>query len=80
MNMPYMMCIMQLAVMLHSPSSLHSPASGRYMDLSTNMPGLQFYSGNNLNGPWWARVPPCPVYGRMALETQVGSSIWLLWH
>ena len=53
-------------------ATLHSPASGRYMDLSTNMPGLQFYSGNNLNGSVVGKgAYPYPVYGGLALETQV---------
>ncbi len=52
--------------------TLHSPVSGRYMDLSTNMPGLQFYSGNNLNGSVVGKgAYAYPVYGGMALETQV---------
>ncbi len=60
------MCSVKLAV------TLHSPASGRYMDLSTNMPGLQFYSGNNLNGSVVGKgAYAYPVYGGMALETQV---------
>ena len=72
-HMRHVMCRAQLAV------TLHSPASGRYMDLYTNMPGLQFYSGNNLNGSTVGKgAYPYPVYGGMALETQVGSSIWLL--
>ena len=42
------------------------------MDLYTNMPGLQFYSGNNLNGSTIGKgAYPYPVYGGMALETQV---------
>ena len=54
------MCSAQLAV------TLHSPASGRYMDLYTNMPGLQFYSGNNLNGSTVGKgAYPYPVYGGM---------------
>lgn len=62
-----MMCSVQLAV------TLHSPASGRYMDLYTNMPGLQFYSGNNLNGSTVGKgAYPYPIYGGLALETQVG--------
>ena len=56
-------------------ATLHSPASGRYMDLSTNMPGLQFYSGNNLNGSVTGKgAYPYPVYGGLALETQVSPS------
>ena len=69
------MCSAQLAV------TLHSPTSGRYMDLYTNMPGLQLYSGNNLNGSTVGKgAHPYPVYGGMALETQVSSSIWQPWH
>lgn len=42
------------------------------MDLYTNMPGLQFYSGNNLNGSTIGKgAYPYPIYGGMALETQV---------
>ena len=68
------MCSVQLAV------TLHSPASGRYMDLYTNMPGLQLYSGNNLNGSTVGKgAYPYPIYGGMAIETQVGNSISLLW-
>ena len=70
-----MMRSVQLAV------TLHSPASGRYMDLYTNMPGLQFYSGNNLNGSTVGKgAYPYPVYAVLALETQVDGSTWLLWH
>lgn len=29
---------------------LHSPASGRALDLSTNAPGLNLYTGNYLDG------------------------------
>ena len=62
----WLLCSVKLAV------TLHSPVSGRYMDLSTNMPGLQFYSGNNLNGSVVGKgAYAYPVYGGMALETQV---------
>lgn len=52
--------------------TLHSPASGRYMDLYTNMPGLQFYSGNNLNGSTIGKGGfAYQQYGGLALESQV---------
>ena len=52
--------------------TLHSPASGRYMDLFTNMPGLQFYSGNNLNGSTIGKGGVAyQQYGGLALESQV---------
>jgi aldose 1-epimerase len=42
------------------------------MDLSTNAPGLQFYSGNNLNGSVAGKGAYLyPQYGGMALESQV---------
>ncbi|MEJ2004859.1 MAG: galactose-1-epimerase, partial [Cyclobacteriaceae bacterium] len=31
-------------------ASLHDPASGRFMEIYTNEPGIQFYSGNFLDG------------------------------
>lgn len=53
-------------------ATLHSPASGRTMDLYTNMPGLQIYTGNNLNGSTVGKGSyPYPVYGGLAMETQV---------
>ena len=52
-----------------------SPLSGRAMDLSTNSPGLQFYSGNNLNGSLAGKGAYLyPQHGGLALETQVSST------
>ena len=49
-----------------------SPLSGRAMDLSTNAPGLQFYSGDDLNGSVAGKGAYLyPQYGGMALEAQV---------
>jgi aldose 1-epimerase len=31
-------------------AAVHEPTSGRYMEVLTNQPGLQFYTGNFLNG------------------------------
>ena len=33
--------------------------SGRVLELHTNQPGCQFYSGNFLDGRTWARAAPC---------------------
>ncbi|MGZ5192075.1 MAG: aldose epimerase family protein, partial [Flavisolibacter sp.] len=35
---------------LQEAASLYNPASGRFMQVLTDQPGLQFYSGNFLNG------------------------------
>jgi hypothetical protein len=41
------------------------------MDLSTNAPGLQFYSGNNLNASLAGKGGYLyPQYGGLALEAQ----------
>ena len=31
-------------------ADVYDPSSGRYMEVFTNQPGIQFYSGNFLNG------------------------------
>ena len=42
------------------------------MDLYTNMPSLQFYSGNNLNGSTVGKGGVAyQQYGGLALESQV---------
>ncbi len=35
---------------LRGAVSLHDPVSGRFMEISTDQPGIQFYSGNFLDG------------------------------
>ena len=35
---------------LHKVASLYEPTTGRFMEISTTEPGLQFYSGNFLDG------------------------------
>lgn len=48
------------------------PKSGRAMDLFTNAPGLQFYSGNYLDGSLEGKGGVrYPKHGGFALETQV---------
>ena len=45
------------------------------MDLHTNMPGLQFYSGNQLDGNVLGKGGYAyPQYGGFAIETQVCPS------
>ncbi|KAK9811514.1 hypothetical protein WJX72_005126 [[Myrmecia] bisecta] len=53
-------------------ASIWSPKSGRTLDVLTNSPGLQFYSGNFLNGSIVGKDGyPYPQHGGFALETQV---------
>ncbi len=42
---------------------LECPSTGRWMRLSTDQPGVQVYTGNNLH-------PPFAVHGAVSLETQ----------
>lgn len=50
--------------------SLYDPASGRYMEFSTTQPGVQFYSGNFLDGSLKGRGGAYEKHGALALETQ----------
>jgi aldose 1-epimerase len=50
--------------------SLHDPASGRVMEILTTEPGIQFYSGNFLDGSLSARGGAYPKHGALCLETQ----------
>jgi aldose 1-epimerase len=51
--------------------SLHHPASGRYMELFTTEPGVQFYSGNFLDGSLTGKNGIKYVkHGGLALEAQ----------
>jgi aldose 1-epimerase len=50
---------------------LFDPTSGRYMEIFTDQPGLQFYSGNFLDGSLTGKKGMKYVlHGGMALETQ----------
>ena len=52
---------------------LYDPSSGRVMEIATTEPGLQFYSGNNLNGKGGfigKGGKPYIVYGCVCLEPQ----------
>lgn len=53
-------------------ASVHSPASGRTLEVYTTSPGLQFYSGNQLDGSLTGKAGVVyQQYGGFALETQV---------
>lgn len=49
---------------------LTEPSSGRVVEVSTTMPGVQFYSGNFLDGSDVSRKGPIEHRGGLCLETQ----------
>jgi aldose 1-epimerase len=51
-------------------ASLTDPASGRRMDLYTDSPGLQFYSGNYLDGSLGGKGRAFPRHAGLCLEPQ----------
>ncbi len=51
-------------------ASLEDPASGRRMDIYTDCPGLQFYSGNYLDGTLGGKGRDFTRYGGLCLEPQ----------
>eukprot|EP00884_Botryococcus_braunii_P013505 jgi/Botrbrau1/22155/Bobra.0206s0078.1 len=53
-------------------ATVYSPNTGRAMDLYTNAPGLQLYTGNHLDGTTAGKGNYIyNIHGGMALETQV---------
>ena len=45
------------------------PGSGRVLDVHTTQPGIQFYTGNNLDGSFRGKGGvPCAKYGALCLE------------
>jgi aldose 1-epimerase len=50
--------------------SLYEPSSGRVLEISTTMPGLQFYSGNFLDGSEFGRGGSIGFRSGLCLETQ----------
>jgi aldose 1-epimerase len=54
---------------LRRAATVSEPTSGRTLQVWTTEPGIQFYSGNHLNGPGKAGVAYGPHYG-FCLETQ----------
>jgi aldose 1-epimerase len=55
---------------LNDAASVRDPASGRVMECLTTQPGLQFYSGNFLNGSVKGNGGAYPKLGAFCLETQ----------
>jgi aldose 1-epimerase len=52
-------------------ASLYDPGSGRFMNVVTTQPGIQFYTGNFLNGTLTGRDGKKIVrHGALCLETQ----------
>ena len=50
---------------------VQDPKTGRRMDVYTDQPGIQFYSGNFLTGSYTGREKrKYPQYGAICLETQ----------
>jgi aldose 1-epimerase len=56
---------------LQPAGALYDPSSGRYMEVLTTQPGIQFYTGNFLNGSLRNRDGKTIVkHGGLCLETQ----------
>lgn len=51
-------------------AKLKDPKSGRVMTVEANQPGVQFYSGNFLDGTLTGKGATYPQYGGLCLETQ----------
>jgi aldose 1-epimerase len=55
---------------MRQAAELYDPTSGRVMTVSTDEPGIQFYSGNFLNGAKGKGGVPYPQRSALCLETQ----------
>ncbi|MBV7531430.1 aldose epimerase family protein [Chitinophaga sp. sic0106] len=57
---------------LETIATLYDPASGRYMEVATTEPGIQFYSGNFLDGTlqYTAQGRKYPQHAALCLEAQ----------
>lgn len=51
-------------------ATVREPQSGRVMQVYTQEPGVQFYSGNFLDGSQHGKQGPIPYRGALCLETQ----------
>ncbi|MBK7405668.1 MAG: galactose mutarotase [Phycisphaerales bacterium] len=58
------------AGMLRPASRLRDPKSGRTMEIRTDQPGVQFYSGNYLDGPTGKHGTRYAKHAGLCLETQ----------
>ena len=55
---------------LHRAALVVDPSSGRTMEIWTTMPGIQFYTGNFLNGLAGKAGAEYPIHSAFCLETQ----------
>ncbi|MBN2167186.1 MAG: galactose mutarotase [Marinilabiliaceae bacterium] len=55
---------------LHFAAELHEPISGRFISIETTEPGIQFYSGNFLDGSLKSGDRTYEQYSGLCLETQ----------
>jgi len=55
---------------LHAVATVLDTKSGRIMEVYTTQPGVQFYTGNFLNGAFVGREGPYQQYAGFCLETQ----------
>jgi aldose 1-epimerase len=55
---------------LRPVARVHDPKSGRVLTLEANQPGVQFYSGNFLDGSIHAKGTTYPQHSALCLETQ----------
>ena len=55
---------------LRTVARLKDPKSGRVLTVAANQPGLQFYSGNFLDGSNSGKGAPQPQYAGLCLESQ----------
>ena len=57
---------------LFHAATLKDPSTGRVLEIHTDQPGIQFYSGNYLDGSITGHGgDPYPLRSGMCLETQV---------
>lgn len=56
--------------LLSLAATVREPQSGRVMQVYTQEPGIQFYSGNFLDGSQHGKQGPIPYRGALCLETQ----------
>ena len=55
---------------LRPAARLHDPSTGRFVELHTDQPGVQFYSGHKLRGQMGKRDAIYPRHGALCLEPQ----------
>jgi aldose 1-epimerase len=55
---------------MHLAARVYEPTTGRVMEVTTTEPGVQFYSGNFLNGEHGKGGKAYPYRSGLCLETQ----------